>query len=66
MSLFEQRSTKMKCPRCGAEMNHHADKVIRAESGGKRPDPGLDGVIIELHSCPACGAAAARDEIISA
>jgi len=24
-------SEKMKCPRCGADMNHHADKVLRSE-----------------------------------
>lgn len=48
---------KMKCPRCGAAMNHHADKVEWAEEGF---DPVLGGTVIELHSCPACGAGASR------
>jgi hypothetical protein len=23
---------KLKCPRCGAEMNHHADKLLASDS----------------------------------
>ncbi len=48
---------KMICPRCGEEMNHHADKIDYgaaldnpgAESGG------LGGVLQEIHTCPGCG-----------
>lgn len=53
---------KMKCHRCGGDMNHHADKIdyaIRLES--KKPaDAPFDGVIQEFHTCPKCGASAMR------
>ena len=50
---------KMKCPECGAEMNHHADKL----DYGAAPDDGTDadgGVVVEAHTCPDCGCSAAR------
>ena len=52
-------SEKVKCPRCGAEMNHHADKLLASdsESGSKTV---LGGALIQLHSCPACGSSASR------
>ncbi len=53
-------SEKMKCPRCGADMNHHADKVLRSEGAEAAPDPLFGASVVELHSCPACGAAASR------
>ena len=48
---------KMICPRCGAEMNHHADKLLRiveSEAGGEI-DFSLGGVLEEFHTCPNCG-----------
>jgi len=55
-------SETLKCPRCGADMNHHADKVLPSES--TEADRDLDTVfgasVVELHSCPACGATASR------
>jgi ribosomal protein S27AE len=51
----------MICPKCGATMNWHADKVMQGPSGqGLRADPVLGGVVLEMHSCPACGANASR------
>ena len=50
---------KMKCPECGAEMNHHADKL----DYGAAPESGTDveaGVVIEAHTCPHCGYSATR------
>ena len=52
----------MKCPECGGDMNHHADKVV---TGGDplaphRVDPVFDGVVHEAHACPKCGAVAVR------
>lgn len=47
----------MNCPECGAEMNHHADK-IDYNAAFERPelvDPELGGVLEEAHTCPACG-----------
>ena len=43
------------CPRCGARMNHHADKLIYS--------PDVDGspeYLEEFHSCPNCGASVSR------
>jgi hypothetical protein len=47
---------RLKCPKCGAEMNHHADKLV-APTDGVEPsgiDLVLGGVIQETHACPAC------------
>ncbi|MDT7543450.1 MAG: hypothetical protein QOE33_3354 [Acidobacteriota bacterium] len=47
----------MKCPDCGAEMNHHADKVDY-NAAIDRPeliDPDFGGVVEEAHTCSACG-----------
>lgn len=51
----------MKCPRCGAEMNQHAEKLIPSESAAANLDTEFGVTMIELHSCPACGAAATRN-----
>ena len=55
-------NNKMRCPRCGAEMNHHGDKLVYAAdvAGGSKIDLGLGGFVEEFHSCPKCGAAASR------
>jgi ribosomal protein S27AE len=54
--------TRMICPKCGGEMNHHADKVIYSpeHNSAVRVDPSLGGSIEETHACPACGAVASR------
>ena len=44
------RSGKMKCPRCGAEMNHHADKLIPSDSATAGLDTEFGVSMIELHS----------------
>jgi C4-type Zn-finger protein len=47
---------KLRCPGCGADMNCHAEKIDTARS---RPegygDPAFEGVLVEFHTCPACG-----------
>jgi ribosomal protein S27AE len=50
----------MKCPRCGAEMNHHADKLLASDSELSSKGGALASTVIELHSCPACGSSASR------
>jgi ribosomal protein S27AE len=48
---------EMQCPNCGAEMNHHADKVDY-NAGLDDPtliDPDFGGVVEEAHTCAACG-----------
>jgi NMD protein affecting ribosome stability and mRNA decay len=54
------QSAKMKCPYCGAEMNHHADKVFPSERSQGTAETVFNGSIVELHSCTVCGARAAR------
>jgi ribosomal protein S27AE len=49
---------KMKCPDCGAEMNHHADKLVYDAAPGEETDE--SGLILESHACPVCGHAATR------
>lgn len=47
-----KNKTKMKCPRCGVDMNFHAEKVSYEEGP---IDPDFGGVVEEAHSCPKCG-----------
>lgn len=55
-------SNKMICPKCGDNMNHHADKLIYSdcEDEDAPVDPALGGVIEETHNCPGCGMIASR------
>jgi ribosomal protein S27AE len=46
------KSDRMRCPKCGAEMNHHADKVVWTGEAGD--------VVEEMHACPKCGTGASR------
>jgi len=59
---MSRRETKMICPKCGDEMNHHADKVIYPGSSEDAKDTRVawGGVIEETHSCPGCGAVESR------
>jgi predicted nucleic-acid-binding Zn-ribbon protein len=47
---------KMLCPKCGAEMNHHADKLdfTTALSEPEAVDPDFGGILEEVHTCPKC------------
>ena len=54
---------KMICPKCGEEMNHHADKLIYPASSSdvhQAAHADLGGVIEETHGCPGCGAVVSR------
>jgi predicted RNA-binding Zn-ribbon protein involved in translation (DUF1610 family) len=47
-------TSKLTCPDCGARMNHHAVKI---EYVSEEPStPAFDGVLKNVHTCPACGA----------
>ena len=51
----------MRCGKCGAQMNRHAEKLVftgGVEEG--RVDAALGGVIEETYGCPACGNVEAR------
>jgi predicted RNA-binding Zn-ribbon protein involved in translation (DUF1610 family) len=55
-------SKAMNCPKCGANMNQHAEKLVdpchHAETLGL--DPTLPGVLHQIFACPGCGATASR------
>ena len=49
--------TSMRCPRCGEEMNHQADKLVHpvTQEEAARITPALDGIIEQVFACPNCG-----------
>jgi predicted RNA-binding Zn-ribbon protein involved in translation (DUF1610 family) len=47
--------TKMICPDCGAEMNHHAMKIDYGVDDPAVVDAALGGAVKETHTCPECG-----------
>jgi ribosomal protein S27AE len=55
---------KMICPKCGDEMNHHADKLVDPITPEERKhiNPALGGLIEETHQCPSCGGVESRRE----
>jgi ribosomal protein S27AE len=52
----------MICPKCGATMNCHGEKRAdpRTREDARYLDPVFGGVVLQTHSCPACGANASR------
>lgn len=55
-------TTKMVCPQCGIELNHHAEKLVDPVNPEEaaQMDPELGGLIEETHTCPACGKSESR------
>lgn len=52
---------RLSCPRCGDEMNRHAEKIdtqAMPEQGG--PNDESEGVLKEFHACAGCGFAFER------
>jgi ribosomal protein S27AE len=57
--------SKMICPRCDAEMNLHAEKIdytAQDAALAQDDDDGAGGVLMEIHTCPACGDIETRRE----
>lgn len=54
---------KMICPRCGVEMNEHAEKLVDPSCAEmvEHVDPVLGGVVVQMHTCPRCGGGAMRE-----
>jgi len=52
----------MKCPKCGAEMNHQADKLVHpvTKEEAEAMTAAFDGAITEVFACPSCGWIEAR------
>ena len=46
-----ENKNKMKCPDCGVDMNHHAEKLIYKDGDMD----GIPGEVEEIHTCPECG-----------
>jgi predicted RNA-binding Zn-ribbon protein involved in translation (DUF1610 family) len=51
---------KYVCPRCGAEMNHHADKLLLDGQQTEAQSDFPDGTLLRFYSCPQCGAASSQ------
>ena len=51
------KTSAMICPRCGVEMNFHAEKIDYAATLTEPDavDPDLGGILEEVHTCPGCG-----------
>lgn len=48
----------MTCSRCGAEMNHQADKLVQPvteDEAAVAARGALDGIVEHVFSCPSCG-----------
>jgi NMD protein affecting ribosome stability and mRNA decay len=52
---------EMTCPRCGAPMNHQADKLVEPTTRAEAEASGvLGGVLVAVFACPNCGFIASR------
>jgi rubrerythrin len=58
----EMANRKWICPKCGDEMNHHADKLVYPTNTDElhQTHPDLGAVVEETHDCPGCGAVESR------
>jgi uncharacterized C2H2 Zn-finger protein len=51
----------MRCPRCGAEMNHQANKLVEPVTREEAEARGtLAGILLAVFACPHCGYVACR------
>lgn len=65
-TTMAEAPSKIRCPKCGAEMNHHADKLLHTSRLDEPAfDPVLGGLIDETHACPRCGNVEARRALTS-
>jgi predicted RNA-binding Zn-ribbon protein involved in translation (DUF1610 family) len=46
---------EMACPRCGAAMNHQADKLREPTTREEAETSRLGGIVIAVFACPNCG-----------
>ena len=46
---------ELTCPRCGAEMNHQADKLREPTTRDEAESSRLGGIVIAVFACPRCG-----------
>lgn len=50
-----EQTSKMICPKCGADMNHHATKIDYLIDDAALIDKVFGGILEEVHTCPKCG-----------
>jgi predicted RNA-binding Zn-ribbon protein involved in translation (DUF1610 family) len=51
----------MRCPRCGAEMNHQANKLVEPVTRDEvEASAALGGILLVVFACPNCGYVASR------
>ena len=54
-------SATMRCPRCGAEMNHQANKLVEPTTREEaEASAALGGTLVLVFACPNCGYIASR------
>jgi len=48
---------RLRCPKCGAEMNRHAEKLVHPANAAELAlvDAALGGLLEETHACAGCG-----------
>lgn len=47
--------TTLTCPECNITMTRHAVRVVEPRDDQHEVDLELGGVVLERHTCPACG-----------
>jgi predicted RNA-binding Zn-ribbon protein involved in translation (DUF1610 family) len=49
--------TRLRCSKCGAEMNRHAEKIVHPAGAEelRLVDAAAGGLLEETHACPNCG-----------
>jgi predicted RNA-binding Zn-ribbon protein involved in translation (DUF1610 family) len=51
----------MRCPRCGAEMNHQANKLVEPVTRDEvEASAALGGILLAVFACSNCGYVASR------
>jgi ribosomal protein S27AE len=52
----------MRCPECGVEMNHHAEKLVYPSTPAEAElaHAAWGGWIEQIHCCPECGGTQSR------
>lgn len=46
------------CPQCGATMNQHASKTVHSADEGMSAQE----IMLDIHTCPGCGASAVTSD----
>jgi rRNA maturation endonuclease Nob1 len=58
-----EKPNKMRCPDCGVEISHHANKIDHTSDTPEEVDADSDGTPEEAHICHECGKAVMRKPV---